>query len=71
MTEIIFSFDTEDFRIIEQYITSMILSKDAFLKYYKETLKSLGWNLTSSKNDVLVSQRLVNSYSLLWKSSLL
>ena len=51
------SFDTEDFRIIEQYITSMILSKDAFLKYYKETLKSLGWNLISSKNDVYSFKR--------------
>ncbi len=42
------SFDTEDFRIIEQYITSTTVSKSDFLKFYKETLKSLGWKLTSS-----------------------
>ena len=51
------SFDTEEFRIIEQYITSMVLSKDEFLKYYKATLKSLGWELKSLKNNVYVFKR--------------
>lgn len=51
------SFDTEEFRIVEQYITSMVLSKDAFLKYYKETLKSLGWELKSSKNNIYLFKR--------------
>lgn len=42
------SFDTEEVRIIEQYITSTTVSKDDFFKFYRATLKSLGWNLVYS-----------------------
>ena len=52
-----FSFDTEDFRIIEQYVSSSTISKDEFLKFYKETLSSLGWELKSSKNNTYSFKR--------------
>lgn len=45
------SFDTEDIRVIEQYVSSSKLTKQDFLKFYKETLNSLGWKLTSSIKD--------------------
>lgn len=51
------SFDTEEFRIIEQYITSTVVEKSEFLKFYKETLKSLGWDLKVAKNDVYTFKR--------------
>ncbi len=51
------SFDTEEFRIIEQYITSTVVEKPEFLKFYKETLKSLGWELKVAKNDVYTFKR--------------
>ena len=51
------SFDTEEFRIIEQYISSTIVEKAEFLKFYKETLKSLGWELKTVKNDVYTFKR--------------
>ena len=45
-----FSYDTEEIRIIEQYISSPDMSKDEFLKFYRTTLKSLGWNEISHNN---------------------
>ena len=51
------SFDTEEFRIIEQYITSTSVTKSEFLGFYRETLKSLGWELKSAKNDVYLFKR--------------
>ncbi|MBR1544977.1 MAG: hypothetical protein IJ638_03490 [Alphaproteobacteria bacterium] len=51
------SFDTEEFRIVEQYITSTTVTKPEFLGFYKETLKSLGWELKSAKNDVYLFKR--------------
>ncbi len=53
----VLSFDTEEFRIIEQYITSTVVEKSEFLKFYKETLKSLGWELKSAQNDVYSFKR--------------
>ena len=50
-------FDNEDVRIIEQYISSTVVSKDDFLKFYKETLKSLGWKLTETYTDKLSFKR--------------
>jgi hypothetical protein len=38
-----FSFDTEEVRIIEQYASSQTLSKAEFMKFYSDTLPSLGW----------------------------
>lgn len=46
------TFDTEEIRIVEQYITSTVVSRAEFLKFYKETLKSLGWEFKGEKKDV-------------------
>ena len=46
------TFDTEEFRIVEQYITSTSVTRADFLKFYKETLKSLGWEFKGEKWDV-------------------
>ena len=51
------SFDTEEFRIVEQYISSTTLTKSDFLGFYKETLKSLGWELKSARGDVYSFKR--------------
>ena len=53
----VLSFDTEEFRIIEQYITSTVVEKAEFLKFYKETLKSLGWELKKEKDDTYSFKR--------------
>lgn len=52
-----FSYDNEDIRIIEQYVSSSNLSKDEFLKFYRETLKSLGWNEISQKGKNITFKR--------------
>ncbi|MCR5506751.1 MAG: hypothetical protein K6F04_02780 [bacterium] len=51
------TFDTEEFRIVEQYITSTTATKSDFLGFYRETLKSLGWELKSAKNDTYLFKR--------------
>ena len=55
--EDVLSFDTEEFRIIEQYISSTVVEKPEFLKFYKATLKSLGWELKSERGDTYVFKR--------------
>ena len=46
------TFDTEEFRIVEQYITSTSVTRPEFVRFYKETLKSLGWEFKGEKWDV-------------------
>lgn len=46
------TFDTEELRIVEQYITSTSVTRAEFLRFYKETLKSLGWEYKGEKWDV-------------------
>ena len=46
------TFDTEEIRIVEQYITSTTVTRAEFLKFYRETLKSLGWEFKGEKSDV-------------------
>ncbi|MGN0929240.1 MAG: hypothetical protein ACI4N3_01215 [Alphaproteobacteria bacterium] len=52
-----FSYDTEEIRIIEQYVSSSNLSKSDFLKFYRETLKSLGWNKISENEKNIIFKR--------------
>ncbi len=51
------SFDTEDVRVIEQYISSSSVKKDEFIKFYDETLKSLGWKSTFKTANTLNFKR--------------
>ena len=55
--EDVLSFDTEEFRIIEQYITSTVVEKDEFVKFYEDTLKSLGWELKKEHDNVYTFKR--------------
>ena len=52
-----FSYDTEEIRIIEQYVSSSDLSKSDFLKFYKATLKSLGWDEISNNEKNITFKR--------------
>lgn len=63
-----FSYDTEEIRIIEQYVSSSDLSKDDFLKFYETTLKSLGWNEVSNTKKVITFKREDESLSLTFES---
>ena len=52
-----FSYDNEEIRIIEQYVSSATLTKDKFLNFYTQTLKSLGWNKISDKTNAISFKR--------------
>ena len=58
------TFDTEEIRIVEQYITSTSVTRAEFLKFYRETLKSLGWDFRGEKRDVYSFVREDESLSL-------
>ena len=51
------NFDTEDVRVIEEYISSEKISKAEFVKFYTDTLKSLGWKLETSTDTLLKFNR--------------
>ena len=51
------NFDTEDVRVIEEYISSEKISKAEFVKFYTDTLKSLGWKLEISTDTLLKFNR--------------
>jgi hypothetical protein len=63
-----FSFDTEEARIIEQYVSSSTVSKEDFAKFYTQTLKSLGWNLSKKDPEFLMFKREDESLSLIFES---
>ena len=63
-----FSFDTEEARIIEQYVSSSEVSKDEFAQFYSETLRSLGWNLATRNADAIVFRRENETLSLMFES---
>lgn len=52
-----FSFDTEEIRIIEQYVTSESVLKSEFVEFYTQTLKSLGWKQISSTDSSITFKR--------------
>ena len=51
------NFDTEDIRVIEEYISSDTVSKSDFLKFYIATLKSLDWKLETQTESLLKFNR--------------
>lgn len=51
------NFDTEDVRVVEEYISSEKVSKAEFIKFYTDTLKSLGWKLETSTDTLLKFNR--------------
>ncbi|MDR1009006.1 MAG: hypothetical protein LBL52_02000 [Rickettsiales bacterium] len=51
------SFDTEDVRIVEQYVSSESVARAEFVKFYKATLASLGWVFAGEKGGVLSFKR--------------
>ena len=51
------NFDTEDLRVVEEYISSEIVSKIDFVKFYTDTLKSLGWKLEVLTDSLLTFNR--------------
>ncbi|MDR1477129.1 MAG: hypothetical protein LBI17_03305 [Rickettsiales bacterium] len=63
-----FSFDTEEARIIEQYVSSSTVSREDFAKFYTQTLKSLGWNLEKKDPEFLTFRREDESLSLIFES---
>lgn len=52
-----FSYDTEEIRIIEQYVSSPTLTRDEFLKFYTQTLNSLGWTQIKEKANAISFKR--------------
>ena len=60
-----FSYDTEELRIIEQYVSSSNLTKSDFLKFYTETLKSLGWEKINEKANSITFKREDESLTLI------
>ncbi|MDR2099105.1 MAG: hypothetical protein LBO78_03745 [Rickettsiales bacterium] len=52
-----FSFDTEEARIIEQYVSSPTLKKSEFVKFYAGTLPALGWKLAKQTENSLSFRR--------------
>jgi hypothetical protein len=63
-----FSFDTEEARIIEQYVSSSEVSKDDFDRFYTQTLKSLGWSLAKKDSESLAFKRENESLFLTFES---
>jgi hypothetical protein len=63
-----FSFDTEEARIIEQYASSSTVSKDEFAKFYTQTLKSLGWNMSKKDSEFMTFRREDETLSLIFES---
>lgn len=51
------NFDTEDIRVVEEYISSDTVSKIEFVKFYVDTLKSLGWKLETNTDTLLKFNR--------------
>ena len=51
------NFDTEDIRVVEEYILSDTVSKADFLKFYIATLKSLDWKLETQTDTLLKFNR--------------
>ena len=54
-----FSYDTEEIRIIEQYVSSPTLTRDEFLKFYTQTLNSLGWTQIKEKANAIKGKKSV------------
>ncbi|MCL2438989.1 MAG: hypothetical protein FWD15_00575 [Alphaproteobacteria bacterium] len=52
-----FSFDTEEARVVEQYVSSDEIGAMQFVVFYKETLKSLGWTLGRESGERLTFTR--------------
>lgn len=52
-----FSYDTEELRIIEQYVSSSEITKTEFLKFYLASLKSLGWEKINEKANAVSFKR--------------
>lgn len=63
-----FSFDTEEARIIEQYASSSTVSRDQFVKFYTQTLNSLGWNISKKDPEFLTFRREDETLSLIFES---
>ena len=51
------NFDTEDIRVVEEYISSETVSKSEFVKFYIDTLKSLDWKLETNTDTLLKFNR--------------